>query len=61
VGQAVRTREIDPLKAIRLSEEGRSWREIGVILAAEIKRRTPFQSLSVSRAVRAHDRREVKP
>jgi hypothetical protein len=58
----VRTRELDVAKAISLHNEGRSWREIGVILAAEIHRRTPFHAHSVSLAVRTYDRRpEVKP
>jgi hypothetical protein len=58
----VRTRELDVVKAIRLHNEGRSYREIGVILAAERQRRSPFHAHSVSLAVRAYDRRpEVKP
>jgi hypothetical protein len=57
----VRTRELDPVRAVRLCEEGRSWREIGVILAAEIHRRSPFHARSVRDVVRAYDRREAKP
>jgi hypothetical protein len=51
----VRTRELDVVKAIRLHNEGRSWHEIGVMLAAEIHRRSAFQARSVTRAVRNND------
>ena len=51
----MRTREIDPVAAIRLLNEGRSYAEIGRILAAEIGRRSAFHR-SVCHAIRAHDR-----
>jgi hypothetical protein len=53
----MRTRELDPVRAISLRNEGRSWREIGVILAGEIKRRSPFEPRSVTRAIKHYERR----
>jgi len=55
----MKTREIDPLAAITLYNEGRSWAEIGRILALRTGRPTPFWSRSVVRAVRAHDRAAI--
>ena len=52
----MRTREIDVAKAIRLLDEGRSYAEIGRILAAEIGRRSAFQPSSVCHAIRNLDR-----
>lgn len=46
---------INVQKAISLHEKGLTWRQIGILLAAEIGRRSPFQANSVERAVRAYD------
>lgn len=56
----MRTVVIDPIKAIRLHDAGKRWREIGCILAAELGRPTPFLAESVRRAVREHDLGRIK-
>lgn len=52
----MRTRELDPAEAARLYDEGRSWAEIGRILAEQRGRRSPFQAVNVQRVVRAYRR-----
>lgn len=54
----MRTRELDPAEAARLYDEGRSWAEIGRILAEKRGRRSPFQGVNVQRVVRAYRRME---
>lgn len=56
----MKTRQIDPVEAIRLYEEGRSWAEIGRILAEKTGRRSPFHGFSVIRAVRRYDRSQPR-
>lgn len=48
---------IDPAEAIRLYDEGRSWNEVGRIIAQLNQRRSPYQGEYVRRVVRTHDRK----
>lgn len=52
----MKLREIDPVEAIRLYDEGRSWAEVGRILAERRSRRSPFWGATVLRVVNAYRR-----
>lgn len=47
---------LDPVEAARLYDEGRSWHEVGRIIALLNQRKTPYQGEYVRRTVRNHDR-----
>lgn len=43
---------ISPVAAIMLRRKGKSWKEIGIILAKQEDRKSPYQAQSVCTAVR---------
>lgn len=45
-------RQIDVAKALELRAKGLRWREVGVLLASERRRRTPFCPQSIVQAIR---------
>lgn len=51
-------KKLDPVEAARLYDEGRSWNEVGRLIALLNQRRSPYQGEYVRRIVRLHDRRE---
>lgn len=49
-------RAVNVVRAVALLDAGFNWREVGILLADEAGRRTPFAAESVRAAVRAVDR-----
>lgn len=51
-------KEVNPVEAARLYEEGRSWNEVGRLIALLNQRKSPYQGEYVRRVVRKYDRRK---
>lgn len=49
--------KVDPVEAARLYDQGRSWAEVGRIIAQLNQRKTPYHGEYIRQVVRRYDRR----